>query len=195
MALLTYLHLEVLVSPSPQMPSVFVEQMDALLSSATDADITFVVGETRVHAHRIMLIARSDYFKTMLTSGFSEGQAHQIKIGDTTPEAFRAILRYLYTDELNFTDDLLVDVMRKAKEMQLERVYNYSVRRCRRGIGVHNCVAWFVKADAYGLEELRSATFGYLSRNFRQVKAQARRTLQILSDKPHLLMEVMLEAI
>ena len=60
---------------------------------------------------------------------------------------------------------------------------------------MHNVVHWLVKSDEYGLEDLRSATFGFLARNFRQVKAQARRSLQILSDKPHLMMEVMLEAI
>ena len=35
----------------------------------------------------------------------------------------------------------------------------------------------------------------FLTRNLRQVMAQARQSLQMLSDKPHLLMEVMLEAI
>jgi hypothetical protein len=56
----------------------------------------------------------------MLTSGFSEGReaagrcdlgkrqrddvapAREIPIRDTTPDAFRAPLRYLYTDELVF---------------------------------------------------------------------------------------------
>jgi hypothetical protein len=35
----------------------------------------------------------------------------------------------------------------------------------------------------------------FLTRNLRQVKAQARQSLQMLSDKPHLLMEVMVEGI
>ena len=85
--------------------------------------------------------------------------------------------------------------MRKVKEIELDRVYNHTVRRCRRDISVHNVVGWFVKADEYQLEQLRASTFGFLARNFRQVKTQARRTLQELADKPHLMMEVMLEAI
>jgi hypothetical protein len=35
----------------------------------------------------------------------------------------------------------------------------------------------------------------FLTRNLRQGKAQARQSLQILSDKPHLLMQVMPEPI
>ena len=187
-----------LCTVAPQLPSVFVTQMAALLDDDSLSDVTFVVGDTRIHAHRVILIARSEYFRAMLTSGFSEGQkgsSKEITIGDTTPEAFKALLRYLYTDELHFPDEHLIDVMRKSKEISLERVYNHTVRRCRRDISVHNCVGWFVNADEYGLDDLRTSTFRYLTQNFRKVKAQAKKTFQILSDKPHLMMEVMLEAI
>ena len=95
-----------------------------------------------------------------------------ITIGDTTPEAFRALLRYLYTDELCFADEQLLDVMRKAKEISLDRVYSYGVRRVRQTMSVHNVVAWLVKADEYGLEDVRTATFGFLARNLRKVEAQ-----------------------
>ena len=88
--------------------------MEALLNDETLSDVTFVVGDARIPAHRVILEARSQYFRAMLSSGFREGQepaykrartsgqeeAADITIGDTTPEAFRALLRYLYTDEL-----------------------------------------------------------------------------------------------
>ena len=197
----------------PQVPSVYTAQMEALLDDEILADVTFAVGDARIHAHRAILVGRSDYFRAMLTSGFRERReeeggsdlgkrqredavkAREIPILDTTPEAFKALLRYLYTDELEFADEHLIDVMRKAKEISLERVYAYAVRRTRRQISMHNVVDWFVKADKYGLEDLRSATLRFLTRNLRQVKAQARQSLQVLSDKPNLLMEVMLEAI
>ena len=104
-----------------ELPSVFLAQMEALLSDVTLADVTFVVGDARVKGHRAILVARSEYFRTMLTSGFSEGQGAttEIPIRDTTPGAFRALLRYLYTDQLHFADEHLVDVMRKAKEISL----------------------------------------------------------------------------
>jgi speckle-type POZ protein len=174
----------------PQLPSEFVPHFEALLNDQTFSDVTFVVGDTRIQAHRAILAARSDYFRSMLTSPFREGEAHEISIGDTTPQAFKSLLRYLYTDELQFADEHLIDVMRKAKEISLERVYNHTVQRCRRDISVHNVVGWFVQADEHGLEELRSATIGFLARNIRLVKRNAKQTLEILSDKPHLMMEV-----
>ena len=53
----------------------------------------------------------TEYFERMLCGGFAEagssaaGSAAQIPIQNTTPAAFRALLRYLYTDELAFSED------------------------------------------------------------------------------------------
>jgi hypothetical protein len=63
--------------------------------------------------------------------------------------------------------------MRKAKEISMNRVYNYIARRVRQTMSVHKVVAWLVKADEYGLEDMRTATFGFLSRNFGRVDADA----------------------
>jgi hypothetical protein len=57
-----------------QLPSVFAAQMKALLNDETLSDVTFVVGDTRIRAHRAILVARCEYFRAMLTSGFREGQ-------------------------------------------------------------------------------------------------------------------------
>ena len=46
----------------------------------------------------------------------------------------------------------MIDIMRKAKEMQLERVEAMCVDHCRRSLSVHNAVAWFVRAHVHGLE-------------------------------------------
>ena len=167
--------------------SEHVARLEALLNDESLSDVTFVVGDARIHAHRLVLITQSEYFRAMLTAGFREGQgppakrartlgqeaATEITIGDTTPEAFRALLRYLYTDELRFEDEQLLDVMRKAKEISLDRVYIYIARRVRQTMSVHNVVAWLVKADEYGLEDMRTATFGFLSRNLGRINADA----------------------
>jgi hypothetical protein len=184
----------------PQLPSVFVRQMEALLDDEACSDVTFVVGDARIPAHCTILKARSEYFCTMLKWAFKEGEgsggggeeqghaakrarvsgasckgtANEITIGDTTPEAFKALLRYLYTDELRFDDEHLVDVMRKAREISLELVYNQGMRQVYQNMSVHNVVAWLVKADEYGLEDVRTAAFGFLARNLAQVKAQVR---------------------
>ena len=101
--------------------------------------VTMVVGDARNSSHRIIFEPLSKYLRTMLNSGFRKGQEAPCKrsstqeeaadstIGDT-PEAFRALLRYLYTDELRFADEQLLEVMHKAKEISLHRFDSFTPR-------------------------------------------------------------------
>ena len=179
----------------PQLSSAYTAQMDAMLEDPTFADVTFDVSGTCITAHRAVLGARSEYFRTMLTSGFKEQQDGKISIADTTPGAFRTLLRYLYTDELKFADEEVLNVMRLAHMMQLTRVYNFVTRHCHCNISVHNATQWLVQADQYGMDALRAVALRFLARNFRQVRREARETLRVLQDHPALMMEVMLAAL
>ena len=178
----------------PQLPSAYTTQMEAMFEDPTFADVTFDVSGTCITAHRAVLGARSEYFKAMLTSGFKEQQDGKITIEDTTPGAYRALLRYLYTDELRFADEEVLNVMRLAHMMQLTRVYNFTMRHCHCNITVHNATQWLVQADHWNMDELRAVALRFLTRNFRQVRREAREPLRVLQDHPALMMEVMLKA-
>ena len=46
--------------------------------------------------------------------------------------AFRKLLAYLYSDTLELDDEVVIDVMRKAREYGLDRAYNMCMRFCVR---------------------------------------------------------------
>jgi hypothetical protein len=128
----------------------------------------------------------------MLVTEAQQGGS-DIIIQDISPAGFRALLLYLYTDELAFDDTLLVDVLRKAKELELTRVYTHCELRCQRGLSAHNAVLWFMQADEYALEGLRESTLRYLTRNLSKIRAVAKDTLAKLAvEKPMLMAEVMM---
>lgn len=56
--------------------------------------------DERIGAHKLILTVQCDYFRKMLAPDkFVEGQAGVVTVQDTTPAAFRALLRYLYTGD------------------------------------------------------------------------------------------------
>ena len=70
---------------------------------------------TRIHAHRNVLAARSDYFSNMFGSQCREAQPGAVvTVGETTPAAFKKLLAYLYSDELELDDEVVVDVRSAA---------------------------------------------------------------------------------
>ena len=113
----------------PALPSAYRDEMRALLDDSSFADIAFVVEGEKVTAHRALLSARSEYFRTMLSASFREAQpSSEVPIGGMSSSAFKELLAYIYTDELVFSDKNMIDVMRKARECQLDRVYNHTVQ-------------------------------------------------------------------
>ncbi|CAF3568234.1 unnamed protein product, partial [Rotaria sp. Silwood2] len=59
------------------------------------------IGTHIVHAHRHILILRSDYFKTLFGSHFNDCTNNQLKLNDDIDvNAFDILLKYLYTNRI-----------------------------------------------------------------------------------------------
>jgi hypothetical protein len=85
----------------PLPPSTFVSDIQRhLLESGSFYDVCFVVEQERVPAHRWNLSARCEYFRSMFSAGFQEGNSADINIKGTFSAAFRALLTYLYRDNM-----------------------------------------------------------------------------------------------
>eukprot|EP00873_Tetraselmis_striata_P028059 jgi/Tetstr1/448323/TSEL_035607.t1 len=178
--------------------SSFREDMLGLLDGGELADVVFCVEGLRVPAHACILQARSAYFRSLLCSGFKEGEQcgkADITIRDTTPSAFRALLRYLYTDHLQVDDEEMIDVMLLAQCYQVQALYDFCVARCKGHLTVDNAVQWFVGAHMRELPDIRAVALGFIKANFRRIKAEAPETMQLLIDHPELMMELLMDAL
>ena len=73
-------------------------------------------------AHRAMLI-RSEFFLAMYSSSFKEAQNTEclqvVPVG-CTPEVLEAVLKYLYTDQVDFAPAIALDVLMAADQLLIE---------------------------------------------------------------------------
>eukprot|EP00656_Telonema_subtile_P004879 TRINITY_DN12226_c0_g1_i2.p2 TRINITY_DN12226_c0_g1~~TRINITY_DN12226_c0_g1_i2.p2 ORF type:complete len:107 (+),score=27.24 TRINITY_DN12226_c0_g1_i2:384-704(+) len=86
--------------------------MEKLLDNSDFSDVVFVLQSgTRVHAHKCILAARSQYFARCFHSCMKEGQCSsssvlELPIEESCAETdFRRMLRWLYTGCLLYTSD------------------------------------------------------------------------------------------
>jgi sugar lactone lactonase YvrE len=179
-----------------RMPSSYTVDMRKMLADETLSDVTFVVDGERITAHRCICAARCEYFSTLLTGQFREGsdRSTEVPVEEASATGFRALLDYLYTDQLDFEDAVLVDLMRLAHRYGVERLYGHCVRHSTLQITTSNAVGWFIGAHEHGLEELQESTFSFISRNFRRIRSEAKQSLQQLAKHPELMMQVMMGA-
>lgn len=73
--------------------------MAQLCMSEDYSDVTFVVEEHKIPGHRVILAARSEYFRALLYGGLSESTQHVIKL-EIPLEAFKCLLGYIYSGTL-----------------------------------------------------------------------------------------------
>ena len=77
-------------------PKALAADLGLLLTSAEGADVKFLCGEATFLAHRVICSVRSPALRAML-AGPAKGA---VVIADTPPVVFQALLRYVYTEEL-----------------------------------------------------------------------------------------------
>jgi hypothetical protein len=118
-------------------------------------DVCFVVEQERVLAHRAHLSARCEYFRSMFSAGFREGDGGEIHIKCTSIAAFKAILKYLYLDSLEVDDDdaVLFELAKLSDQYQVERLHNHCLHKLFKGITIQNAVMRLIK---YPLPSLSS---------------------------------------
>lgn len=82
-----------------------------------DTDIEFVIGDQRIHAHRLILKLTSGRFKVFFNSGSSEVQNGVVVIQNRSAEIFKLYLEFLYCgdvvphDRVKFKDLLEMNLL------------------------------------------------------------------------------------
>lgn len=94
------------------------------LEDCPHADVCFLIQGESVHAHRMILSARSSYFAHKFTRKWRDRSVIELKHRLVRPWAFNAILQYLYTDRLYIAMDQIDDCLRLAKHCKLEYLEN-----------------------------------------------------------------------
>lgn len=116
-----------------QLDCIEVKQRGAyLLQSGQWSDCTFLVGsepnQVVINGHKLILAMASPVFEAMFYGGMAE-RNEPIAILDVQPEAFKALLDYIYADDINITSfDKACELCYGAKKYMLPHL----VKECTR---------------------------------------------------------------
>lgn len=93
-------------------PSSLCQHFRSLFDGGRGADVTFLVKGEAICAHSQILLARSDVFASELLGGMQESISKEIVVEDCEGEIFKAMLRFLYTDDFDHIQELVEHVCR-----------------------------------------------------------------------------------
>ena len=123
---------------------------------------------------------RCDYFKAMFNAGMKEQIGGRVTIEETTPEAFQAILLYLYTGNPDVvSEEVVLDLLRLADQYLVGDLYRYCVNFMERHLCKSNAVEWFLFSDSRpnSRDGLRELCKKYLVENYKAIKEEFPETL------------------
>ncbi|XP_078464702.1 BTB/POZ domain-containing protein 9 isoform X2 [Lampetra fluviatilis] len=130
------------------------------------SDVVFVVDGTRFPAHRVLLAARCHYFrfgasraeKALLYGGMKESQPEaEVRLDDTTAEAFAVLLRYIYSGRVSLGDlreECLLDLLSLAHRLGFPELENALSTYLCSVLSVSNVCTVYDVASLYSLSTL-----------------------------------------
>jgi len=153
------------------LPSSLVSNLLLLLQDDSSKDFTFIVKShddeisTEIRAHKALLIARSQYFRALLQSKFSESHNNMDSLViDMFPAyAFAKMIEYLYTDTYDISDvnasqrlRTFTDICRVANHYCLERLVSLTEKKMIDCLTPDNVGDVYVIAKSFNAKQLKS---------------------------------------
>lgn len=162
-------HPPISTSTSSSAPSTtdLRHRIRSLLLQQRHTDCSFHIDGTVINSHRLILAAASPVFDAMFYGPLAE--TGRIRIDDCNAHAFRLMLEYIYTDQLDATSasstqiEDLIEVYYCAKKYLITDLQLATMQLIRRSLRPANILRAIDAAVALHIAELIAATLAFFS--------------------------------
>nr|KAG5695211.1 hypothetical protein BaRGS_018333 [Batillaria attramentaria] len=146
------------------------ENFGELVDSEEYADITLVVENTRFKGHKVILAARSEYFRALLYGGMKESQpgTTEVTLPDTPSLAFAALLKYMYTGRMNLMEikeENLLDILGLAHRFGFVELETSISDYLKATLSLRNVCCIYDLANIYSLTSLCNVCKDFMDRH------------------------------
>uniref|UniRef100_A0A7E4W2T1 BTB domain-containing protein n=1 Tax=Panagrellus redivivus TaxID=6233 RepID=A0A7E4W2T1_PANRE len=162
-----------------------VKNYRKLYLNTKKSDVTLVIDDRELPAHRFILSERSEYFKTMFSSSFIETNSDKITLQETNLKAFKSVLKYIYTGTIEHLynvkiySDEFFEVLARAQYYMVTKLLLDTISCIKRNAHVDACLL-LNKAIAYTVDDL----IGYTTFMIRKGKSCfITQTFKLMSPK------------
>ncbi|XP_065214348.1 speckle-type POZ protein-like [Planococcus citri] len=153
------------IIPTDLPPCTLLDDLSQLFENQEFCDVTICVKGEEFKAYKGILSARSAVFKAMFQHGMKESQNNRVEITDVEPEAFRELLRYVYTGNLKSTETVTLDLLVAANKYDLKRLKSTCENTLCKSLSNENAANALITADLHQAEKLKAAAILFIKSN------------------------------
>ncbi|XP_057546584.1 BTB/POZ and MATH domain-containing protein 2-like [Amaranthus tricolor] len=156
-------------------PSDMGKDFGELLESKTGADVSFEVDGEVFAAHKVILAARSPVFRAQLLGPMKEKNMECIRVEDIEAPVFKALLHFIYSDELPDMQELsglnykgastliAQHMLAAADRYGLERLKLLCEAQLCEDIAINNVAATLALAQQHQCEQLKAQCLKFIA--------------------------------
>lgn len=155
--------------------NLVLSNLESLYLNDEFSDITLVIDNSEIPAHKIILASSSDYFRALLFCGLQESQSSKISLKCSNERLFKQLLKYVYTGKMSLTE---MSVQQILEIFQMSHEYNFKAlnetisKHLISILSLKNVCIFYDLSNFYEIDELRTACLHFLDHNAEQVLKQ-----------------------
>lgn len=148
-----------------------MESLAKLFDSGLFSDVTFVVNDVKIPAHRNILAARSEYFNVMFCKTFKEAETKEINISEADPEIFRAMLKYVQANIFpeKFDSASTEQLLTLADRYGLEDLMKDCEKQLIKRLTLENYDVILELSEAHSRKTLKKSAIDFIKDNYQEV--------------------------
>lgn len=139
-----------------------------LLNENKFVDCTLKVGDRSFPCHRLIMAACSPYFREIFFTedGKEVENTKEVVLDDVNPSILDMIVQYLYSAEIDLTDDNVQDIIAVSNRFQIPSVFTVCVNYLQKKLSLSNCMAIFRMGLVLNCPRLAVAARNYIADRF-----------------------------
>ncbi|XP_044584820.1 kelch-like protein 38 [Cotesia glomerata] len=144
-------------TPTISLDNNLYNEMRKFYNSEELSDVTIIVDETKIPAHKVVLAAQSEVFAKMLQSEMKEAKDGEINIKDHDPEIILEMLHYCYrgATKARYNIEIALQMLEVANYYQIMKLKEISKSTLMNNMSVDNVIRIIDTADNYDAVDLR----------------------------------------
>lgn len=144
------------------------ERMAFMFNNETLSDVHFIVGKgdnmQRIPAHKFVLSVGSAVFDAMFNGGMATTSS-EVELPDVEPAAFLALLRFLYSDEVQIGPESVMTTLYTAKKYAVPALESACVEFLKKNLSADNAFMLLTQARLFDEPQLANLCLETIDKN------------------------------
>ncbi|RZF34385.1 hypothetical protein LSTR_LSTR008924 [Laodelphax striatellus] len=150
-------------------PLKVLQHFNSLRLNNKFCDVEIVAGGKVMKAHRAILSASCPYFQAMFSNGLIEEQKDTIELHTIQPEILSSLLDFIYTGEIEITQENVQEIIIAADMLELNEVVLGCTEFLKQELHTTNAVGIYRFAEGHNCTGLAKLAFNFILSNFPRI--------------------------